>query len=335
MSPSAPVGTSPSAPLATGGALRALRILIALGLTAYVLWAANPSQVLSHAALADWRWILAAVGLVLADRALMAHRWMVLLCALSPGTRPPFAAVLRIFFVSTFVGSFLPSLAGDMYRAYSLSRLRVSGVEAAASVIMDRALGVVSMLLVAIAALAFARNVIDMPGVLPTVVIASAGCAVGAAALYSQRVASLAVRATALLPGRKLRMLAAGLVDAVRRYARHHGELTTVLVASIGVQGLRVLQAYCLGAALGITAPLWAYFVFVPLIVMLMQIPITPSGLGTSQVAFPLFFHQVGVSSAQAVALSILFIALALVGNLPGVLLYLTRRPDAAGTPHS
>jgi uncharacterized membrane protein YbhN (UPF0104 family) len=121
-----------------------------------------------------------------------------------------------------------------------------------------------------------------------------------------------------------LRLLASGLVDAVRRYARHHGELTTVLFASTLVQALRVIQAYCLGQAIGIAAPLWTYFVFVPLIVMVMQLPITPSGLGTSQLAFDLFFRQVGVPSAHAVALSILFVALALVGNLPGVLLYLT-----------
>ena len=306
-----------------------VRLLIAVLLTAYVLWAANPADVARAAAAADWRWIGAAVLLVLVDRALMAYRWMVLLCALSPGTRPPFAAVLRIFFVSTFVGSFLPSLAGDMYRAYSLSRLQVSGVEAAASVIMDRALGVLSMLLVAIAALAVVREMIEMPGVRPTIAVAALLCAAGAATLYSEAVAASMVRATGVLPGRKARVLAAGLVDAVRRYARHHGALTTVLLASVGVQALRVLQAYCLGLALGITAPLWAYFVFIPLIVMVMQVPVTPSGLGTSQVAFPLFFGQVGVASAQAVALSILFVALALVGNLPGVVLYLAGKPQA------
>ena len=309
----------------TAGSLKAgLRVVIAVALTAYVLWAANPAQVAREAASADWRWIAAAVALVLVDRALMAYRWMVLLCALSPGTRPPFGAVIRIFFVSTFVGSFLPSLAGDMYRAYSLSRLHVSGVEAAASVIMDRALGVLSMLLVAIAALAYAHDMIAMPGVLPTVIIVAAGCVVGAAAIYSERVASLAVRATTLLPGRKAQALGAGLVDAVRRYARHHRELTVVLLSSILVQVLRVVQAYCLGLALSVLAPVWAYFVFIPLIVIIMQVPITPSGLGTSQLAFDLFFQQVGVPSPQAVALSILFVALALVGNLPGALLYMT-----------
>lgn len=317
------------------GSLKLFRLLIAVVLTAYVLWAANPSHVVREAASADWRWIGASVALVLVDRALMAYRWMVLLCALSPGTRPPFAAVLRIFFVSTFVGSFLPSLAGDLYRAYSLSRLHVSGVEAAASVIMDRALGVLSMLLVAIAALAYAHEMIAMPSVLPTVVIVAAGCLVGAAAIYSERVASLAVRATTLLPGRKTKALGAGLVDAVRRYARHHRELTTVLLSSILVQVLRVVQAYCLGLALGVSAPVWAYFVFIPLIVIIMQVPITPSGLGTSQLAFDLFFRQVGVPSPQAVALSILFVALALVGNLPGALLYMTGsvKPSEARQP--
>ncbi len=306
------------------GGLRLLRIAVAVGLTAYVLWAANPSQVVRAAASADWRWIAAAIALVLIDRALMAYRWMKLLGALTLGSRPPFAAVVRIFFVSTFVGSFLPSLAGDMYRAYSLSRLRVSGVESAASVIMDRALGVVAMVLVALVALAFAREMIALPGVLPTVLVAGAGCLAAAAGLYSERVASATLGVSAWLPGRKAKILAAGLIDAVRRYSRHRGVLTNVLASSIAVQVIRVVQAYCLGMALGVTAPLWTYFVFVPLIVIVMQIPITISGLGTSQWMFDLFFGQVGVPSAQAVALSILFVALGIVGNLPGALLYAT-----------
>lgn len=317
-----------------GGSLRAgLRIVVAVGLTAYLLWQAHPSQVFRAAAQADWRWITAAVGLVLIDRTLMAYRWMVLLCALTPGTRPPFHAILRIFFVSTFVGSFLPGLGGDLYRAYSLSRLQVRGVESAASVIMDRALGVLSMVLVAVGALAFARSLITLPGVLPTVLVAAAGCVVTAAGIYNERVASLAHRIAATLPGGKAKAVGTGLVDAVRRYASHHGELTAVLGASIAVQIVRVLQAWCLGAALGIAAPLWTYFVFIPLIVLVMQIPVTVMGLGTGQFAFELFFGRAGVSSPEALALSILFVALGVVGNLPGGLLYLTggSRPE----PHA
>jgi glycosyltransferase 2 family protein len=302
----------------------ALRIVVAAGLTAYVLWQANPSQVIAAAGSVRVSWILGAVGLVLLDRVLMAYRWMVLLRALTPGTQPPFGAVLRIFFLSTFVGSFLPNLAGDLYRAYSLARLRVAGGESIASVVMDRALGVLSMILVATVALTFARDLVRIPGVLPTLLIASALCAAAAAGLYSERVAGVAAAAVARIPGARARRLLTELVEAIRRYATHHRDLTNVLVSSIAVQILRVLQAYCLGTALGLNAPLWTYFAFVPLIVIIMQIPITVMGLGTSQAAFALFFGRVGVAAAEAVALSILFVALGVVGNLPGGLLYLT-----------
>jgi uncharacterized membrane protein YbhN (UPF0104 family) len=191
------------------------------------------------------------------------------------------------------------------------------------------------MVLVAIGALAFAREMAALPGVLPTVLIAGLGCAVAAAGLYSEAVASLALAAAALLPGAKAKRLGAGLVDSVRRYATHRGELTEVLIASVAVQIIRVMQAYCLGVAIGITAPLWTYFVFVPLIVIVMQVPITISGLGTSQLMFELFFARVGVPSAEAVALSILFVALGIVGNLPGGFLYLFTSRRAAPEPES
>ena len=45
----------------------------------------------------------------------MALRWIDLLSALTPGSRPPFPVVLRIFFVSSFVSNFVPSVAADMY----------------------------------------------------------------------------------------------------------------------------------------------------------------------------------------------------------------------------
>jgi uncharacterized protein (TIRG00374 family) len=311
------------------GLNRGLRAIVAFALTAYVVWRAAPGDVVRAAAAAAWPWIGAALVLVLVDRALMAFRWMVLLRALSIGTRPPFGSVLRIFFVSTFVGSFLPSLAGDVYRAYSLSRLQVSGVESAASVIMDRALGVVSMVLVAAVALAFAFELSAVPGVLLTVSISAAGCAAAAAALYSERIAALVQSVTARL-GFGAGRSATRLVEAVRRYRRHHRDLTTVLITSIAVQVIRVLQAYCLGMSLSISAPIWTYFVFVPLIVLVMQLPISISGLGTSQLMFDVLFGRVGVSSPQAVALSILFIALGIAGNLPGALLYLSGGKDRA-----
>jgi hypothetical protein len=104
-------------------------------------------------------------------------------------------------------------------------------------------------------------------------------------------------------------------------------------VLSIGVQVLRVLQAYCLAESLAIRQPLALYFGLIPLITLVMQIPITIGGLGTTQYAFERLFGYAGVAAPAAVALSILFLALGTAGNLPGGLIYMLGSRDGALQP--
>ena len=298
-----------------------LRLTLALVLTGVVFYTANPSHIVAAAAGADWTWIAAAVALVFVDRTLMAMRWIELLVALAPGSRPPLAAVLRVFFTSSFVSNFVPSVGADLYRAYELSRYDVHLAESTASVLMDRALGVLSVVLVAAVALPFA-TVEGRQELVLILFFVGAVCAVAGAVVFSERAATL-VRATAQrIPVPVLHRITAALVDAVRSYATHHAAVTRVLMLSILVQIFRVIQAWCLGHALGLTLPLTTYFAFIPLIVFIMQIPITPNGLGTTQVAFDRFLVPQGAPAPQVAALSILFLALGILGSLPGGLLY-------------
>ncbi len=301
--------------------IRLLRLVAGVALTAIVLYLSNPSQILSAVAGADLRWVGAAVALVLVDRTLMAMRWIDLLVALAPGTRPPLGSVLRVFFVSSFVSNFVPSVGADLYRAYALSRYDVHLAESTASVLMDRALGVLSVVLVAAVALPFAtvegRN--ELIGIL---VMVGAVCGVAAAVVFSARAADRVRAIAALIPLPILHRVTAALTDAVRSYAQHHGAMVRVLMLSVLVQVFRVLQAWCLGLALGLQLPLATYFAFIPLIVFIMQVPITPNGLGTTQLAFERFFVPQGAPAAPVFALSVLFLALGILGSLPGGILY-------------
>lgn len=308
---------------------RPLRLAVAGGLTLLVLWQADPAAVLRAGRDADLWWLAIAIGLVAADRTLMAYRWIVLLRAVDPAARPPLGAVLRIFFLSTFAGTFLPSAGGDVVRAYGLARLGVGGAASAASVLMDRVLGVLSILALGAASLWVAGRRLADAGVLVTLALATAACAVAAAAVFSERAAGALQRLAAVAPGVGIRRFGADLIDAVRRYARHHGDLANVLVGSIAVQALRVVQAWALGRSLGLDVALTTYFVFIPIILLIMLLPITINGLGTSQVAFVWLFGRVGVAPAAAFTLSVLFVALGIVGNLPGGLLF-AAAPDRA-----
>ena len=215
--------------------------------------------------------------------------------------RPPLGAVLRIFFVSTFVGTFLPaSVGGDAVRAYSLAKLNVRGGDAVASVFMDRMLGVASLLLMALVGLPLARD------------LAANSAIVAALARARRRSASLTLL---LIFSRRI---AARGVAMHRRGCRSRGAARrppacsnrfggtpaitrswpTCSSCSIAVQVLRIVQAYCLGRGLGIDAPLTTYFAFIPLILLVMLLPVTFNGIGTSQAAFVWFFARAGVAAA-------------------------------------
>jgi uncharacterized protein (TIRG00374 family) len=300
----------------------AARVAVAVALTGLVLYWSGPGRILGAAAGARVGWLVAAVLLVLVDRTLMALRWIDLLVALSSASRPPLRGVLRAFFVSSFVSNFVPSVASDLYRAYELSRYDVHLAESTASVLMDRALGVLSVALVAAAAMPFAGSIAAQRSLFYGLAAMFALCGVATAVVFSERATSVVRTAVSVVPIRALHRATDALTDAVRRYATHHVVVTRVLLLSIVVQVIRVLQAWCLAVALGLTLPLSVYFVFIPVIVLIMQLPITINGLGTTQVAFNQLFVPQGAPAPQVFALSILFLALGVLGSLPGALFY-------------
>jgi uncharacterized protein (TIRG00374 family) len=311
---------------------RIVRPAFALLLTAYVLWHADPASVLDVAGRADVRWIGASVALVLIDRSLMAYRSVALLCTIAPAARPSLPALLRIFFVSSFAGSFLPaSVGGDVVRAYSLARLQVPAAPAVASVLMDRLLGVVSIILVGAAGLAVARpgDIASTRAIAIALVLAASVSIAAGLVVFSEAAAGLAKTLALRLPFAPVRRIAGELTRATRAYGHHHGALSLVLAGSLLVQIIRILQAYSLGRALHIGAPLSTYFALIPLILLVMLLPVSINGIGPSQAAFVWFFGRAGVPGAEAFALSVLFVALGIVGNLPGGLLYAIGPPDA------
>ena len=260
----------------------------------------------------------------------MAYRWVVLLCIIDPGRRPPLAAVLRVFFVSTFVGTLLPSVGGDAVRAYGTAKLDVRGGDAVASVFMDRILGVASILILALVGLLFARDDLARNSwVVVSLAVAAGVCLLTLLLVFSGRATRAAVAILMRLPA-AVQHVGHRMLESVRRYAAYRGHLTNALVCSVAVQVIRILQAYYIGRGLAIEVGLATYFEIVPLILLIVLLPVTFNGIGTSQAAFLWFFGRAGVTAAAAFTLSVLFVALGIVGNLPGGILYAWGRTNAA-----
>jgi hypothetical protein len=123
----------------------AARLVVGLGVLALIARKAGLSEL-------GWSWEprlvrsagLASLLLVLA-LGLSAVRWRIVL-----GWRgaPPLGALWRYYLIGWFVGLFLPtSIGGDAARAVMVARRQVRAGEAVSSVVVERAFGMVALLL--------------------------------------------------------------------------------------------------------------------------------------------------------------------------------------------
>jgi uncharacterized membrane protein YbhN (UPF0104 family) len=264
--------------------------------------------------------LLLVLALVAVDRSIMILRWILLLRA--SGIAIPTADAVRLFLVSSFVGSFLPAGVGaDAARAYGLTRANTAGSEAMASVVVDRLLGITSLVMMAFVGLVtWPTN--QAPWTLPLIVGAAAlACIAAFRADDWMRWIIPARRHEGFLTRRVLR-----LTDAVGRYRGRRSVLFHVLAWSLAVQLLRITQAYILGVGLGMSVPFTYYLLFMPLALLLLLLPISISGFGLPQGGIVWMLQPMGVPEATSFALSTLILLTGLAGNLPGLFLWLRAR---------
>ena len=267
----------------------------------------------------DVRYLLGALALDALARAGMILRWVLLLRASHVPVTVRFAA--RIFLISAFVGTALPTGGTDAARAYALSRHTANGREAVASVAIDRLLGVLAILgLGTLGLLIWTRQTeIDLGHWRLTMVLLIAVAV--ACAFWADRVLRLA------LPCRwqesRIGDWLLQLGDAVGRYRGRGSAVLAVFALSLAVQWLRVLEVYCLGRGLDIGVGFAYYLVFMPIGLLVLMLPVSIAGFGLPQGVIVWLLRPVGVPDERSFALSTLFVVTGLIGSLPGLWLYL------------
>jgi uncharacterized membrane protein YbhN (UPF0104 family) len=267
--------------------------------------------------------LVLVLALVAIDRAVMILRWILLLRARD--IRIATGDAIQLFLVSSFVGSFLPAGVGaDAARAYGLSRDAATGSEAVASVAVDRLLGVLSLVVMAVVGvLAWSAGERGDGRLIAAIVAGAVACGAAFWANEWLRTFIPAHRHQGFVVRRALQ-----LADEVGRFRSHRGVLLHVMAWSLAVQLLRITQAYLLGVGLGITVPYAYYLLFMPVALLLLLLPISVSGFGLPQGGIVWMLQPRCVPEPQAFALSTLIVVTGLAGNLPGLVLWLRQRRE-------
>jgi len=218
-----------------------------------------------------------------------AQRWRILAAALGiGGSYPKFC---RTYFASMFFNIGLPALGADAIRACSISQTSDSPVaDAAASVLQDRAAGLIGLLLYG------SLGVLLAPlqwRAIPISVIYLAGWAGVAAAILLVRKSK-----PAYLPQKRL-----GLV---------------FLLSAVN-SGLVIWIVQRLSAALGAQLDMLTACALVPVIDMVTMLPISVAGIGIREWAFIEGFGLLGISRDLSLAIALALSALVILRNLAGV----------------
>jgi len=262
-------------------------------------------------------------------------RWHLLMRA--AGEVISFGKSLVTLTISMFFSMFLPTVVGtDLGRVYELGRdssYRKSKL--ISSVLLDRLMGLMTISLMALIGLVVGSQFAGNQGVNLTVIGTLVVLFGGWVLVFNKRAEKIIFGILDQLP-------------LVKRFSPQLHKVYTVLdelyrqprlLARAGsvsiVNSLCTILATLLAArSIGVEISPLYFFIFMPIIWIIMTIPISVSGLGVREGAFIFFFSQVGVTNSDAIAISLLYYSYnVIVGIIGGLLLLYTSVTQTRAQP--
>jgi glycosyltransferase 2 family protein len=302
-----------------------LKLGFSFGILAWILAKHDLAAILRHLHGAAWPWLAVAFALNGVGLLIRAYRWRIL--ALPQGDDLPVGFLFRSCLIGEFFNNFLPSsVGGDAYRIWDGSRRSKSLVRSSAIVIVERMSGILILFLFALIA-SLLR--LDMVRRLP-LIAASLGLGLGgfaALGLFFLPVVGRFLRRPAA-PGffGRARSKAAEFRDVIIGYRNHPRDFLRATAWAFLLQVNVILYYNLIGLALGLKVPLTDYFVFIPLVLIILLLPITINGLGVREGIYISIFSFYRIAPEAALAFSFIGVAFSLLVSIVGGILFATRK---------
>lgn len=248
------------------------------------------------------------------------QRWQVLLKA--AGVEARFWRVQKLGFLGLFFSNIIPGMTGgDLVKAIMVARDHPEQKPAAVlSVIVDRAIGLLGLAVVASAALLFQHGRFPETELKLNLIL---GAIVAGACVVMSRRLRRAIRLDRLLSALPFAEVLKKLDRAALLYRNAGWQVAYSVVVSFAVHGMILWSISRLGGAVGIRIGLLDYFALAPLALIAQSLPLTPGGVGVGEYAFIHFFAPAGVARAAALALAVSYrVIQMLVSLIGGALLF-------------
>jgi len=288
-----------------------LKLSFSLALIGLVLFFVDFREVGKIIINLDPLYLLAAIGLIFLDRALMAYKWDLLLKAVD--IRIPVFHLFRIYIIAPLSGIILPStIGGDVFRLYCLSRYKVSNSAVFASIVIERVIGLIAILLLASFSLGlgfyFMKDTQFNFTMISWVLLICFIAVVGVIVMLLSRglggfIDNLASRFAAYPFIGKLNRI----YVLCGSYGNHLITLGTVFIWTLVEQMAPIIGNFLLIKAFHINVSFLELVIIIPLIILAIRLPISLDGIGVQEGLYLALFGLVGVSASEAFLLSTVY----------------------------
>jgi uncharacterized protein (TIRG00374 family) len=258
---------------------------------------------------------------------LSSVRWRVLLKAQNINSELKF--LLQSYLAATFFNHFLPStVGGDSVRTFDSWKLGENKEKAFAVVILDRFLGLLTLLIFAIISIIFSPDIANViPGIHLWMIVLSFGAAV---IIWFMLSPPMNFFKQLKETNNGIVGTIAGLIHKVDiAFSKFSGKKESLIVAfllSFVLQFNVVLYYYGISYALSLNVTFIDFFLIVPLTIFVTMLPISFNGLGLRENALFLFLAPFGVLQSQAIAFAWIEYSMLLVLGVIGGIVYMLRK---------
>ncbi|MCD6419494.1 MAG: flippase-like domain-containing protein [Synergistetes bacterium] len=294
---------------------------IGIGILCYV----GVERVLVLLSSTDIAWFVLLILVITADRFLMAYKWSVLLKA--RGIEVSFLKLVRLYYIGTFVGLFLPAtVGGDLLRVYLLSRDSGLFEDVFSSVVVERLGGFFSSLVFALISVLLLRRM-GIPNYNLIFYFVVLLVFFFPMAIFLSAKEHLAKRLYVIFPERirkwSVMLKLKNIYISYVKYTSQGKVLIGFFVLSLLEQLFPILGNYISARAIGFAVSIWVFLVVIPIVLLVTRIPISFNGIGINEGLLVYFFSLLGLSTAGAFSIGLLGHVGVLLACVPGFIFYI------------
>lgn len=300
----------------------ALKVAVTIGMFYWVLSQVEIAPLLKIVSGANINYILLAFSIHAVAFILFSLRWWYLYHI--QDMKWKYKHILGSYYFGLFCNNFLPTgIGGDVVRIIRLRKAGLNTHVLVSSTLLDRILGLASILMMGLVAVIFTPNLNLTTNNKLMLVLFAVSIALGVVFLFSDYMYRISTYFHKKYEDNRISLFLFNVISTLHEYRRMRTQILFTLLISFLAQYLIIISYLMIGISLSIELPMAIYFTVIPIVFVATSLPISIGGFGVRESTLIYLFVFFQVDKQAAIALSLIYFAIIVLITLPGGLVLL------------